>query len=193
MKVKCIANKGSFLPNDLLTHRSFFTKDTKFALVCGKEYVVYAMTLHMGYVWYYICDGDFTYYPIWKPSPLFDVIDGRISRYWHYWTIRYPEGQSDLAYVTWAYKEWARDLWNYYGALTDGEEQAVKIFKKYKSLMDLEFPDTTVSAKYTATLSSDKQWFICPECFESWSSQSSDGMVECPKCKLILHNPLFGI
>lgn len=191
MKVKCIANTGSFLPNDLLTNRSFFTKDTEFALVLDKEYVVYAMTLHMGYVWYYICDEAFTYYPIWKPSPLFDVVDDRISRYWRYWTVRHPEEKSHLAYITWAYAEWANNPWDYYNALTDGEEQAVELFKKYKCLMDLEFPDPSVPVKYTTTMSSDNQWFICPECFESWSSQKIDGMIECPKCKLILHNPLF--
>ncbi len=188
MKIICKYNNGKDLPEDLFKEGSGSNESTQFNVIQGRQYTVYGMTIWHNYMWYYIADEAYLYYPRWNPAPLFDVVDNRLSKYW---VFSFQRGCNESStYTSIVFPEWANDPY-YYDALTDGEEQAVELFKKYKRLMDVEFPDTTVPAKYTATLSSDKQWFICPECFESWASQSSDGMVECPKCKLILHNPMF--
>ena len=188
MKVKCIFNKGSSLPKDLLGNYSGFKENTVFPLVLEKEYLVYGIIMHRGYVWYYLCDEDYTYYPIWNPSPLFDVVDNKISKYWVY---SFRRGESHLSTsVEFVYPEWANDPF-YYDSLTNGDDEQVNIFKYYKELMDLEFPDTSIPEKDSAILVED-EWLICPYCFNSWQSQSTSGMVICSVCKRILHNPLFG-
>lgn len=62
MKVQCIGNTGQLLPKASLLEG--LNEATSFALVTGKTYVVYAFTVVRNYAWYYICDEDFTYYPI---------------------------------------------------------------------------------------------------------------------------------
>ncbi len=112
---------------------------TSFALVTGKTYVVYALTIVRNYAWYYICDENFTYYPIWKPSPLFKIVDPRLSRHW---VFEYtPAGRCEsMSGIIVAYPEWASDPW-YYDRLSDNCEREVKIFERYRQLIDNEYPD----------------------------------------------------
>ena len=138
MLIKCISKTAKSLPQDLLSPRSRFTQETEFNLIESKEYIVYAMTIRMGYVWYYICDESYGYFPIWKPSPLFQVISGKMSRYWIF--AFYPETERYISQTLWAYPEWTNKPYQYYDRLSDGEEEEVKIFKQYKALMDVEFP-----------------------------------------------------
>lgn len=185
MRIKCIANMGADLPADCLDPASGFDPDTVFDLIIGKEYVVYGITLFLGYVWYYICDEVYIYYPIWNPSPLFEVVDGRLSRYWSYGF--YPGSTESETHVIFGYEEWVNDPYHY-DKLTDGEEVEVAIFRRYKELMDLEFPDPSLSK--VATNLGDG-WLMCPDCDEAWETSSSDGMVRCPKCRLLMNNPLL--
>ncbi|MBU1628487.1 MAG: hypothetical protein KKH06_00145, partial [Gammaproteobacteria bacterium] len=62
----------------------------------------------------------------------------------------------------------------------------VEYFKKYKKLMDLEFPNSSV-IKVASDLG--KSWIMCPDCDEAWENKSSAALVECPKCKTLLNNP----
>jgi hypothetical protein len=137
MKVQCIANTGRGLPQDSLIGSS--NEKTTFALVIGKTYVVYAFTVVRNYVWYYLCDEDFTYYPIWNPSPLFKIVDPRLSRYW---VFEYtPDGRCEsMSGIIIAYPEWASDPW-YYDSLSDNCEREVKVFERYRKLIDDEYPD----------------------------------------------------
>lgn len=34
-------------------------------------------------------------------------------------------------------------------------------------------------------------WFMCPICQEAWEDFSKYGMVRCPKCNNVLHNPKY--
>jgi hypothetical protein len=138
MKVCCIANRGSALPAGLLNPEATnFKPETGFPLIVGKSYVVYAITFNEGFCWYYLCDEDFSYYPVWRPAPLFAIEDARVSNYWEF--IYSPEGRCESeSSVIIAYPEWARDPL-YYDRLTDGVKQDVEVFKRYKSLMDKEF------------------------------------------------------
>lgn len=36
----------------------------------------------------------------------------------------------------------------------------------------------------------DEKWIMCPNCNEAWEPILKDVMVFCPKCDIILHNPL---
>jgi hypothetical protein len=187
MRIKCILNSGRDLPEDCLDPAGGFNRDTKFALVIGKEYNVYAITLFLGYVWYFICDEDYVYYPIWNPSPLFEVVDGRLSKYWRYNFIKgnLPVAKSRSIF---AFEEWAKNPYRYYDNLTNGNESEVAIFKRYKDLMDLEFPCPSITKKASILKES---WVMCPNCDESWEELSKDGMLRCPKCKEFLQNPFF--
>src|SRR5574341_526470 len=84
MKVQCISNSGIDLPKDCMKADCGFTQETLFALIPGRIYVVYAFTVFLGYVWYYICDENYTHYPVWNPSPLFRVSDHRLSSFWEF-------------------------------------------------------------------------------------------------------------
>ncbi len=186
MKIICRYNRGLDLPEDCLYPSGGYIRDAEFHLEINKMYTVYALTIERGYIWYYICDESYTYYPIWKPSPLFDVIDGNISKYWIY---NFSRG--DNLYetdVTFAFPEWTEDPYDYYDKLSDGEEKEVNIFNKYKALMDLEFPDDSIKEKAVAGNGCN---LMCPLCFETWESDSVLGMIECPKCKSKLHNPRY--
>jgi hypothetical protein len=183
MKVKCIEKAVSLLPEKIKSNYSI--SDSEFSIAIGKEYLVYAMTVHYGYVWYYICDESCSYYPIWNPSSFFQVVDGSLSRHWIY---SLKEGERATLRPRWAFREWAEDP-DYYDKLTDGEEKEVAIFKAYKTLMDMEFPDSSV---IRVAQVGDQEWLICPECMDAWSSSGNrDGMVVCPKCNTIMHNPRY--
>lgn len=181
MKVRCIYNEGSYLSQEM-----GFNKETTFALKMNKEYLVYAMTIHKGYVWYCLCDENYTYHPNWHPCPLFEVIDGSLS---HYWIFSYNQEVDDIeASSIWAYPEWANDPY-YYDYLFDGGEKEVKTFKRYKELMYLEFPDESIT--HIAQIGDD-EWLICPNCIDAWCSDSSqDALVKCPNCLSILQNPRY--
>ena len=137
MKVKCVFNLGRFLPRDILAPFVGHDEDTEFDLLIDKEYIVYGMTLHRGYMWYYICDESSDSYPIMKPSPLFDVVDGRLSRCWIYVFMGGENQSSSKTIIT--YPEWANDPYGYYNKLAKGEPEAVETFERYKKLMDKEF------------------------------------------------------
>ncbi len=130
MRIRCIANTGVSLPESYLNPGVYLTKETEFQLTIGKEYTVYALRAGKENLWYYICDDNYTYYPVQNPAPLFDVVDDRVSQYWR---IKfYPNGVLRMAF-----EEWFADP-NFYDKLTDQEEAEVLIFEKVKELMDAE-------------------------------------------------------
>jgi hypothetical protein len=130
MKIRCIANKGADLPENYLNPPLDITKETEFKLIVGKEYTVYGISQWQGNLGYYICDERYTYYPIENPAPLFEIIDGRYSRYWQVQLA--TNGLLEIAFEHWF------SIPYFYEKLTDGEAEAVLIFEKIKELMDAE-------------------------------------------------------
>jgi hypothetical protein len=184
MLVKCVAKFGKDLPVDCLQPRAGFGVDHEFHLIIDKYYIVYGMTVAGGYIWYYICDESYSYYPVWNPSPLFEVAQGQLSKFWVYAHERYKDGLRVII----SYPEWANNFYDYYNRLTDGDEKEVEIFKKYKSLMDLEFPNPSILESATVF---EEPWLYCPICIDGWECTSRAGMVICPKCENMLHNPRY--
>ena len=150
MRIRCIANTGTFLSETYLDPAVGRTKETEFQLTIGKEYTVYALYQWQGSIWYYICDDQYTYYPQQNPAPLFEVVDNRLSSYWRFKV--YPNGLLKLAF-----SEWLSDQF-FYDKLTDGEQREVLIFEKVKELMDAEasspapVPNVIESAVLTANI-----------------------------------------
>lgn len=183
MIVKCLTNLSKDLPTDNLRNRYQFGH--KFHLTIEKNYIVYSMIVSSAYVWYAVCRNHNDSYPFFYPAPLFSMVSGQISRYWSF---SYAEEENGLAQnAIWAYPEWANDPY-YYGELVDGEEREVQIFKKYKALMDLEFPDPFIFDKATYL---EDNWLLCPFCIDAWETTSKDGMVICPMCQRVMHNPRY--
>ena len=152
-------------------------------LEINKEYNVYGMLVDDGQVYYYTCDQLQDDYPLAMPAPLFEIKDNRVSRYWVFGTI---EGFKKC--LIWIFPEWIVEPY-FSDKLTDWKAREVKIFKTYKKLMDLEFPDPSISE--TAEIA-DNQWLMCPLCIDAWqSSNERDGMIRCPKCNTIMHNPRY--
>ena len=130
MIIRCIANTGEDLPENYIDPARGYTKKIELPLTVGKEYVVYAIRSWQGIVWYYICDDNYSYYPIQTPAPLFEVVDNRVSKYWRF--MLNPNGV--LRFV---FEQWFTDPY-FYDKLTDQEEAEVEIFDKVKELMDAE-------------------------------------------------------
>ncbi len=79
------------------------------------------------------------------------------------------------------YPEWANNHPEYYDKLTDGDEEEVSLFKTYKELMDVEFPDHSITESAAV---GDSEWLICPDCMDAWNSPGDkDGMVICPNAR----------
>lgn len=189
MKIKCIANTGKDLPLECLDPAAGYDKEHEFALEIDKTYTVYALTIFRGCVWYYICDEDYVYYPIWNPAPLFEVIDGRMSKHWKY---NFIQATTQTRFVNseviFAFAEWSNNPFEYYDKLTDREEKEVSLFEFYKNLLDVEFPDLSNTKKATDL---GENWVMCPDCDETWEVLVKSGMLKCPKCNALLHNPFY--
>lgn len=174
MKVKCLSNKKT----------SNYTQDSEYEFLdIGKEYTVYGMIIINCEVWYYICERKHNRFPLPRPSNLFEIIDNRLSRYWIYGIV-----EGFKKYPVWMFPEWINETY-FEDSLTDGEEREVAIFNFYKELMDLEFPDSSITE--TAQIG-DNEWLICPTCIDAWqSSNTEDALVKCPKCQKIFNNPRY--
>ena len=86
MKVRCVSRAAKDLPKGIPPEKIWGNvadvRSRLFPLIVGKEYVVYGMTINLGYLWYYVCDENFTYYPVWKPAVLFQISDGTLPPCW---------------------------------------------------------------------------------------------------------------
>ena len=183
MRIKCIENRVNSLPK--YVYDNYSISYTNFSILIDKEYVVYGMTLHLGYIWYYIADEDYSYYPIWNPSPFFQILDGRLSRFWVY---SYMKEENADQSVMIAFSKWANDS-DFYEKLTDGDKKEIEIFKAYKELLDLEFPDFSITK---IAQIGDAEWLICSTCIDAWeNSNDRNAMVRCPKCQKVMHNPRY--
>lgn len=186
MLIQCIYKHTNDVPADRLFEINIALKPREFDLIINKHYQVYGLILHEGCIWYYICDESYSYYPVWYPSFLFNIVDGRLSRYWIY-SLKKDINQMKYNTII-GYPEWANNFYEYYDRLTDGCEKEVKIFKKYKYSMDLEFPNPSIFNKATKL---DNKWLMCTFCIDAWETTSQDGMVICPNCQRMLHNPFY--
>ena len=142
MKIRCIANTGASLREHYLDPNGGYTRDLKYGLTIGKEYVVYAFYERQGQIWYYIADDHNMYYPMQNPAPLFEVVDDRLSKYW-----RFNLRQNGLLRV--AFSQWFTVPY-FYDKLTDQEPAEVDLFKRIKYLMDREAetpPEATETAE----------------------------------------------
>lgn len=149
-------------------------------IVAGKEYVAYALEVRDGRIWFYIHDESGLVYPNPYPSPFFELVDARPSRYW---ILGYDQNGGEKR-IELAFPEWTNDPF-FHGRLFEGDPAALACFASYKARMDREF---SRSGLKSATIL-EGRWVQCPECSDAWEEASSDGVVECPSCHTLLNNP----
>ena len=190
MIVKCVTNRidelsmADCLRADL---REWFPHDPV-RLTPGAEYVVYAIEIRDSVPWYFITDDDIKEYPIRYSAAFFEVVDNRLSKYWQFgFSYDQLNVVDDYRTVTIGFPELLDDA-AFFARLLDSDESVQTIFDRMKSLMDLEYPRSSV--KLTATVC-DGEWLMCPKCFDAWESGSRDGLCRCPACDELLRNPRF--
>jgi hypothetical protein len=183
MKVRCIRSTGVELPESYLDPAAGFSREAIFPLKAGKDYVVFALTLRRGGVWFYVLDERGADYPAWSPAPLFEVTDPRVSRCW---VISEKFDSTRAGDIVLAFPSWASDPLNYYDRLSDGEASAVSEFQRFREFMELEFatPDNSLIATDLG-----EGWILCTSCFESWRAGLRGELLKCPRCGSILRNP----
>jgi hypothetical protein len=184
MKIICIKNSKESLPASILGRYKLSYEILP--LVEGKEYVIYALRVYLGHIWYCLCDEHFTFYPNWYPWMLFEVIDTRLSRHW---VFGYEEDEyGRTPYLS--FPEWASDR-RFYEDLVDGNKmgKCALVFKEYRERMNVEFPDSAVTRSAQV---GDAAWLICPQCLDAWpASGSRDALVRCPKCQQVWCDPRY--
>jgi hypothetical protein len=133
MKVRVIGNSGERLPLSMLDSKWGLTRDASFPLVIGKEYVVYAITVVKDAFWYYLLDEHDLPYPVWYPSPLFQVSDGSIPAHWvvNYVSNDASPDRTGTSLIT--FKEWANDPF-FYERLVEGEAGAAAAFRNERNI-----------------------------------------------------------
>jgi hypothetical protein len=189
MKIKCIKNNISQIQEDRflfdnLTLMEFHQDGEVPHLDIGNFYEVYAICIRNKYPWFYICDEGYSF-PLSFPLPFFEIIDNRLSKYWTMgYNCSYIKNTGDDIDILFAFKEWTHNKY-FYEKLLNGKGK--EIFLKYKSLMDVEFPDSNLRQ---AEVLKDN-WIMCPECNESWEEFKNDGILRCPKCLKQINNPLY--
>lgn len=134
MIVKCLRNLKEYLPNDCAIPPDRIV-DKDFSLSIGKNYVVYAITVYAEYIWYYLMDEENLWYPVMYPSPLFEVLDGRISKTWVYSFKKGIDQPSSRTFMS--YSEWVHNP-SHYDLLIGKDEKALGLFDNCKAFMDAE-------------------------------------------------------
>jgi hypothetical protein len=189
MLAVCVANRLNDLnaaPADLEVLKYSLGTWARFPLTLGKEYLVYGVSFRDSIPWYYVCDDNFIYYPALWSSLLFKLVDGTPSRFWRFnpgicsndGLIVYPR----LVLPNWAISD------DYYDRLTDGDEITVAEFRRFKQLMDVEFP---LPFEGESHLALEENWLQCSTCLSSWEASIADGMSVCPQCKSNSRNPIY--
>jgi hypothetical protein len=187
MKVQCVYN----------SNEKFFKKKYKYQfpenyekdLIIGKKYNVYGLLFYDDKFKYLIFDENNT--PFWCLNNLFEILDNKISNYWY---IKFFQEEYQIDAI-WGYYELVNEEEHYDNLLKENkdnliieEEKALDIFYKRKKEMDMEFPNFSVKEKANTI---DQNWLMCPKCMDAWESNSIFGMIECPKCNSIVHNPRY--
>ncbi len=133
MIVKCLANTGADLPPEYLDPAGGYHAGVNFDITPGQDYVVYALALSRGAVWYYCCGDVHPYYPVRYPAPLFSMEQRTPSKSWVYGYM--PDHRDHQALFS--FPTWVDDPF-FYDHLTDLEAGPLRAFSQWKQRMDAE-------------------------------------------------------
>ena len=142
MRVRCISTDPMKLSKEYLQPIGIYPDDpdasSQLGLTVGKIYTVYAISASKGGVYYFVYDDFERHYPINEAAPLFEVIDGTLSKYWsyNYKTWKY-EGEKPRSRAFIEPTDWINDNM-LYERLVDGDPSAGAAWWQLKRLMDEE-------------------------------------------------------
>ena len=134
MRVRCIANAYSLLPATSVIYAPD-CGDATLSLQIGTEYIVYGVWGRGCENLYSILADEYSRFPEWFPSMLFEVVDGQLPSCWRY--APQPDSDSKLPSFLLAFPEWASDRsfnWN----LVEGEPTHQELWQRYHALIDAE-------------------------------------------------------
>jgi len=133
MKVRCIANTGKKLPNEII--KLGYEKTYKFGVEIGKTYTVYSIFFWKGSLDYLLSTSNNTA-PSWYPSELFEVENHLLPISWFFTYEKYKNYKGeDSQKAIWGYKEMISDS-EHYIDLEEGKKDAIAIFFKRKRQLD---------------------------------------------------------
>jgi hypothetical protein len=202
MIVKCIRNKvDDTLANELGLPKGEGIRNYSDCLTIGKEYVVLALSHFLdsyNYANYPIINikDDIHSYLIPFPLFLFEVIDDRPSKYWHF---NYDKERKvcEMAPISF-YQEYYHDL------LSDGYPELEEDFRQICELLENElykydteylkfkdFINLNNSKSIKEGVKIENPWVKCPECAETSKIDNKDKTYECKECKSIIINPYY--
>ena len=151
-------------------------------LTVGKKYVVYALEFSDVPFIYIIEDDIFDECPFPFPMELFEIIDNRISKYFHLGESKVNSQIGERYVSVLSFKEWVSidDFWD---KLSNIDPELELIFRKNKELLDHEFYNPNMLDHSYKLEPVGDNWFICGNCGDSWEIKSDTGeMSKCPNC-----------
>lgn len=127
MKIRCLGNRGSQLPEAVLSFPGV-TTDARYDIEVGAEYVVYATCCWTDCSWHYLIVDDAGHdRPSWYPADLFEIVDGRFPPHWmmsYFGWGDWPRSVSLKAVI--GYAEMMDPA--HHDALQDRREEALRLF-----------------------------------------------------------------
>jgi len=202
MIVKCIYNKiDNVLEAEVGLPKGEGPRDYSSWLTVDKEYVVLAVA--------HFLDSEFYYgqYPVLDikddigtlstlPLFLFEVIDDRPSKYWHF------NYNRERKVCEMAPKSFCQEF--YHDDLREGYPEIEADFKHVCELLEnetYEYDIGHLKFKDFVNLNQNKlaiegikiqnPWVQCPKCAETYKIDNKDKTYECKECKSIIINPYY--
>lgn len=192
MIARCIySNYSLFAKNDGLmrilgAEASEESRMSAVNLVLGEEYLVVAMALGPSSVWLFLADRfRGLKYPLIYPVGLFTITDSSRSKFWRWakWIDRLGASHDLLAPP-----EWADDPL-FHGRLFDGEKPSQATYEEMLLKLQMEYPLPWVAER--AVSLSLGNWVADSSLDEQWETSSEFAMIQNPRTKRLLHNPLY--
>lgn len=132
MKVNCIYRQGDPIPNEVIALGN--TPSTRFEVVQGRDYFVFAISLWRGVI-HYLVVNDQTGRPDWFPAFLFKIVDHCLPSGWSF-VLR---GSSTFPVdAIWGYPEIAQEDGRHYIDLIEREPAALQTFEHRRAEIEAE-------------------------------------------------------
>lgn len=121
MKIICTSNTGA----DLSSGHALlgYTKESRFSLVVGCEYIVHAMSIWRSTLMVLLVDES--QLPNWYPIESFEISDGHLPCDWFF---RRFQDEESLLRAIWGYQQIASDP-SHYDALIERVPDALRVFR----------------------------------------------------------------
>lgn len=190
MILKCIYNNynGLALNNELKQYESNIRCGSfheNLPISINKYYVCHAIAFAPFTERLYIEDESGSIYPKSYPSILFSYVDKSVSKYW---TVGEKRDYRNNIWPILAFKEWASDIY-FSGSIFEGNKESLRIFEKYKYLMEVELPRPDITE--TAEPLGEDYWVFDSLSGESWQANPSDALLRVPNINRLINNPHY--